>query len=173
METNPYPLRTMNHKHHAVLMWIVANPTRYLYECARDLGYTNEWVRRLASTDLFQDELAKARESVMSEATERLRERVMNVAGEATESMQEKLEERKVDLTDPDKTVRVASERFVIDAANTTLRALGYINGNAPTQGAVTNIQINLDPEKVEAAREKLRVSAEGGETASDIGASL
>jgi len=169
METNPYPLRTMNHKHHAVLMWIVANPTRYLYECAHALGYTNEWVRRLASTDLFQEELAKARESIMTEAKERLHGKVMNIAGESMDSIQERLEEKKADLLDPSKTVRVASERFQVDTATMALRALGYINGNAPTQGPVTNIQINLDPAKVAAARERLRVSTEGGETASEV----
>jgi len=140
---------------------------RYLHECAKALGYTAEWVRHLASTDLFQEELSKARESIMGEAKARLKEKVMNVAGESMDSIQERLEETRVDLTNPEKTVRAASERFQVDSATMALKALGYIsNGTSPSPGSTTNIQINLDPEKVQAAREKLK---EAGALPQDI----
>ena len=47
-------IQKLNHRHDAIVEWLVMNPHRTQGECAKELNYTEPWLSQLIATDMFK-----------------------------------------------------------------------------------------------------------------------
>ncbi len=66
MPKRPYP--TWQRRHAAVLVWLLQNPHRKLYECAAETGYSPTHISRIIRSPEFRRRYTAAREATFREA---------------------------------------------------------------------------------------------------------
>jgi hypothetical protein len=133
-------LRRINHRHNAVINWLLSHPDRTLRDCAEFFGYSPEWVRRLVRTDVFQRVYRERAEAAGVAAVHCVRDKIVGLADAVLDESLRRVEAGQ------------ASDRFLGDALRTTLASLGYVT---PSPSQTTNIQINVDPQRIVEARER------------------
>lgn len=122
----------VSHKHEAILNWMLLNPEQPLYRCAQEFGVTQAWLSVVINSDLFQQRLAERQDGVFEGTVLTLRQKLAGVAECAVERLGEKVSQS----NDP---------AFLLQAADKTLKALGYGGGgNATSQGNVSATQNNF-----------------------------
>lgn len=154
----PYPLLKMNHRHDALLEWLIANPHRNLKECAKDLGYCPQTIYLVVNSDLFQAMYAERCKERGAIASHLFDSRIRGVASLALEKTEERLRSTKLNPITLE-TESDVSDRFLGDATKTALMSLGYLNGNretAPSQ----HLHIHVNEEDLAEARERSRTGA-------------
>lgn len=134
-------IQRLNHRHEAIVNWLVANPHRSLTECAECLGYTLPWLSQVVHSDMFQAKYQERCREVGEIAVHTVKNRLTAVALLALQKTQERLESG------------ASSERFILDATKNSLASLGY------TQETITPQQIHqhlhVDASVLEAARSR------------------
>ena len=153
----PVALKKLNHRHEAIVNWLIAHPDRSLRDCAAFFGYTKEWVYRLVNSDLFQSVYRERAEAAGTVAVHAVKEKLLGLTGLAIEDAQERF------LTGS------ASERFTSDTLKTTLSALGY-GSQAQAQSQSQSVNVVIDPQLVIEARERAASLKEGRTEAKDVG---
>ena len=73
MPIRPYP--SWQRRHEAVLLWLIQNPSRKLYECATDTGYSPSQVSRITRSREFQQRYRAARNWISEEVSRQSIER--------------------------------------------------------------------------------------------------
>ena len=143
VNSSAYEPQKLNHRHEGVALWLVANPSGTLTECAGELGYTVAWVSRLVASDMFQayyKELCRERNEPVVHS---IGEKMSHVAHLALDRMQERL-----------LPGGGASDGLVLNAADKLLTKLGYAGEPvAPTRHEHLHLHGQLTPEDLEAAR--------------------
>lgn len=142
-------LKKLNHRHEAIVNWLISHPDRSLRDCAEFFGYTKEWVYRLVNSDLFQSVYRERAEAAGVVAVHAVKERLIGLTGLAIDAAEERF------LTGS------ASERFTSDTLKTTLAALGY-GGQSQSQAQAQSVNIVIDPQLVIEARERAASLKEG-----------
>ncbi len=74
-------LQKINHRHEAIVNWLLAHPDRTLADCAEYFGYTPQWVRRLVNTDLFQAVYRARAEAAGVAAVHAVKDKLVHLAG--------------------------------------------------------------------------------------------
>lgn len=147
-----YPLLKMNHRHTAIMEWLVANPHRNKKQCAIDLGYTPMMIYNIVNSDLFQARYKERCAELHVIAAHLFENRIAGVAELALERTEERLQETVVNGAG--ELVHTVSDRFLGDTVKNTLAALGYLNGNRETAPTIVN-QIIISQESLDEARAK------------------
>lgn len=131
-------LKRLNHRHRAIIDWILANPERSLGDCARALGYSQAWLSTVIGTDLFRDEFARRRAGLEEQEDREIVGKLRRVAKSTLDLMATRLESGAND-GDP------VSDQLLIQGSREALRALGY-GGPARAQ---THININHGQQQI------------------------
>lgn len=136
----PYELQKVSHTHHAIMDYMIANPTKKMSEIAAAFHYTPAWLSTLVHSDVFQRELSKRRAAWQNVHDARLSGRILKVAELALDRM--------VDALEPGEGEQPVSASTANEIGKTALSALGFI-GQKKDSGAqvavVNNIQISAD----------------------------
>ena len=146
-----YPLKKMNHRHHAILTWLIVNPDRSLKECALALNYSPEWIRILVATEMFQVRYKERCEAINAAALHHFDNRIRGVAALAMDKTEERLSSTRVDPATGEEVSDV-SDRFLGDATKNALIALGYLRGNKEPETAA-HLHIHVDADDLKEAR--------------------
>jgi hypothetical protein len=136
----------LSNRHTAIINFIVGNPQVKLGTVAMEFGMTQAWLSCVIHSSAFKSALAAAQVQVFEEVTLPLREKLEGVSHRAVEKLGVCVDNSQ----DP---------KFILDAADKTLKALGF----APTRGpeVVAPIQQNnfftVDKGTLEKAREGMQ----------------
>lgn len=125
-------IASLNHRHEAIALWLLANPDRPLKECAAQLGYSQSWLSIIINSQAFRDYYGKMREEMDGPEIISLREKLTGLAHMTVERLAEKAQH----VEDPSKLLEIADK---------ALHRLGYApsRGPEPAQASVTNQQNN------------------------------
>ena len=140
---NRLDLTKLNHRHEQIVNWLIMNPDKSQGECARAFGYTEPWLSRLISSDLFQAKL-RARQGQLGDACVHL--------------MENKL--RHLANLSLDQSIRLVesgkcSERFLGETRDSVLARIGF--GTQQTTPEHKHVHLHVDGETLIRAREKAR----------------
>ena len=155
--SSPQPVKNLNYRHEAILVWMIANPHRKLGDCARELGYTQPWLSTIIWSDLFQAEYRKRCNEMGEVAVHTTVGRLSRI----TEKVLDRIDER----LDAQGDERV-SDQFLLGTMNSTLEKLGYLpegqKKSGPLVGNAQNVLI-VSKDDLAAARQRMleRVTAE------------
>lgn len=131
-------MKKLNHRHEAMINWLIANPHRGLGEMARDLGYSQAWVSTVVNSDMFQAAYRRRCEELGEVVTHSISAKLQRAGALWLDRVNRKLEEEEV------------SERFLAESGRTILKALG-----GPTEVQQhQHIHLMVDAERLERARE-------------------
>lgn len=135
-------VRSMNHRHEAILTWLLLNPHRTLEECARELGYTRSWLSLVIHSDMFQAVYRAECERRNEVAVHTITAKLSQLTVRAIEKAHERIE------------AGTASERFLAETQKNSLAALGF--GSRPSAGeAQKHLHVHVDAQTLMAARER------------------
>ena len=138
-------LQTLNHRHEAIALWLIANPDKQQNDCAREFGYTVPWLSRIINSDLFQalyTDMCKERKEV---AVHTLGNKIIHAASLGLDKTIEKLE-----------GPEAVTERFVMETTNSLLDRLGF-TGKADG-GEEKHLHLHLTAGDLKAAGERARI---------------
>ena len=152
-----YPLLKMNHRHDALVEWLIANPHRNKREAARDLDYSPQMIYMIVGSDLFQAHYKERCEERGEVATHLFDARIRGIAELALEKTEDKLNSQRFDTT-TGKMVDHVDARFLQDTTKTALQALGYLSSNREPDVS-QHLHIHVGSEELEEARERSRAS--------------
>lgn len=149
-----YPtIRKLSWWHESIIDWMLLQPEGRLGDCAREFNVTQSWLSIIVNSDLFRARLAQRRAELAGEIGATVIDRLSGIAGQALESIAEKIEKEKTKI--PIGELR--------ETAEMSLNALGYGGRAAPTQHASGNVYnfngpTHVSRDVLEAARGKMRL---------------
>lgn len=138
-------VQRLNHRHDAIITWLIENPQRKLGECAKELGYTQTWLSIVVHSDLFQLEyqrLARERGEIAVHSSAARLGRIADLGMAAIE--------RRLEL-DGEKPV---GDSLLLGATNSALEKLGFLPASAKTQTIVNNGTLIVNQADLAQARE-------------------
>ena len=138
-------IQKVNHRHGAIIDWLLCNPDKTLLECAAEFGYTKEWIYRLVNTDLFQAAYHRRAEELRSPVVHSIQAKIMRLANSGLDRAIEKIESG------------ASSEGFHTSAMKMALEGLGYLGASGPTTHE--HRHIHIDAQALVAARQRAMVS--------------
>lgn len=129
----------LNHRHTALVNWLMLNPDKTLVEAASALNYTPEYVRMVVGSDMFQAVYRERCLELESAVTHTVIGQLKGTAFLAVEKLNDRLQ-------------KPHSEKFLVDASNTVFKALGF---GAPGVGVQLHQHqhLHLTPEDMAEAR--------------------
>jgi hypothetical protein len=140
----------INHRHEAIILWLLTYPDRTLGDCAAYFGYTQPWLSRIIHTDMFQAAYRAKAEELGTATIHTIKDKLTNLAAITLEKATERIESG------------VASERFLGETMRGTLSALGYGSAPAQVDARSQNLHVHLDAETIIAARERAAQARSG-----------
>lgn len=141
-------LNKLSHRHQQIVNWLVLNPDRSLTDCARFFGYTLPWLSLVVHSDMFQAVYQARCQEVGQLAVHSIANEMGALTHEVIEKSREKIQAGQ------------ASERFLGQVLDTSLRALGY--GVQPAGGNGTPISVVVDARTIIDARDQAAQIREG-----------
>lgn len=154
-------IASMNHRHEAIALWMLANPDKPLKECAIALGYTQSWLSIIINSQAFRDYYGKMREECDGPEIISLREKLTGVANMAIERLGERAQCEQ-------------DTKLLLDIADKALHRLGYApqRGPEPAPSSTTVNQQNnfytADPSLLAQARAAMLTKNDSKETILD-----
>lgn len=122
---------SLSHRHTAIMDFMLANPEIKLSEVASHFGMTQAWLSTVIHSDCFQSELKDKQGALFDETVLNLRDKITGAAHRALDRLGEKLDT----VDDP---------KFILDASEKTLKALGYGTSTSISQSkTINNVQNN------------------------------
>lgn len=125
-----YQLKTLNHRHLAIIDWILANPDRTLGDCSRALGFSQSWMSQVIASDLFRDEFERRRQGLEEQEHREIIGKLRTVAKGTLDAISTRIQNGED-----------CSDQLLIQGGQAALRALGYSGNAGPRQ---TNIYGNV-----------------------------
>lgn len=151
--SSSYPqLRKLSWWHESIIDWMLLNPQGRLADAARHFDVTQSWLSIIVNSDLFKARLSIRRAEMAGEVGTTVIDRLSGIAGQALESIAEKIEREKSKL--PLGELR--------ETATMALDALGYGAKSAPRgdSGNVYNFNgpTHVSRDVLASARDKMRL---------------
>ncbi len=149
-----YPtLRKLSWWHESIIDWMLLRPEGRLGDCAREFDVTQSWLSIIVNSDLFRARLAIRRAELAGEIGATVIDRLSGIAGQALESIAEKIEKERTKL--PIGELR--------ETASMALNALGYGAKSGPPpmhSGNVYNFHgpTHVSRDVLESARQSMRL---------------
>lgn len=140
-------IQSVNQWHHRIIELMIHEPTFNQAARADALGVSQAWLCQVEGSDLFQDELARAREAHRELLSYDTIDRVKAVADLSLETIAEKIERERADL----------GLTELKDTAVDMMRVLGY-GGQGSGANHQVNVAVAVDAGLLERARERMRL---------------
>lgn len=145
-------LRKLSWWHESIIDWMLLHPEGKLAHCAKEFSVSASWLSIIVNSDLFRARLAVRRAELAGEIGATVVDRLSGIAGQALESIAERIEREKDKL--PIGELR--------ETASMALDALGYSgkknSGAAPANVYNFNGPTAVSPSVLEAARRNMRI---------------
>jgi len=151
-EGNVVQLTRLTHRHHAIMDYMLANPTRKMSEVAAEFKVTGAWLSTVRNSDLFKARLAERRRLMDEDQAHRIGQKMFELAEDSIEAMSDI-------IADTDQDGKLKHE-----IAKTALENIGFLGKGAGQQSAEQKPP-GLDHIEVSVLVEA-RQSAMGGSTA-------
>jgi len=148
-------IKSLSHRHEAIMEWLIANPAEKLGTCATTFGVSQAWLSIIIHSDAFQMRYNELIEGHIDDRVMPLRDMLTGVAHKAVEKLGSAVEAS----MDPE---------FILTTADKTLHRLGFAPNRSvsPGDSGTNNTQINnyfsVSKEDLEAARGRRRELYEG-----------
>jgi hypothetical protein len=141
-------LQKLNHRHEAIINWLLANPEKNLGDCAKAFGYTQPWLSQVIHSDMFQALYRQRATELGGLVVHDIRTKLNGLAVAAVAHSQLLIESGN------------ASQDFVLETTKNVLDRLGYApparGAGVPQSGSGgTQITINVTAEELVAARSR------------------
>jgi hypothetical protein len=139
-------LKSLNHRHRALLSWLLANPHRQLREAAIELNLGRQYVSTVLHNDLFQAAYLEACKEQNTEAVfvgAKITEKLHALAHRSIDEIDRRLEENELE------------SRELLTAAKLSLTALGYINPKGYSTDMHVHSHLQVDVNIINEARER------------------
>lgn len=146
----PLPqIKKLNHRHHAIVNWLVANPHQNLLACAAAFNYTPAAIYYIVNSGMFQALYKRRCEELGLGTVHDMRTRVAALAAATIDKSLEKVQSGG------------ASEKFLLETTKNLLPALGF--GQAPEVHEHQHLHVDgLDMQLVIEARERAALRKSG-----------
>lgn len=143
-------IQTVNHRHEAIINWLLANPDRKLLDCAEYFGFTQAWLSTIIHSDMFQAAYRKRASELGVAVVHSMKEKIIRLAEVSVDKATSRIEHGQ------------ASEKFLGDTLKTSLAALGYGQASNGVASAQSNVHVHIDAASVIRAREEAAAKREG-----------
>lgn len=152
-QSTTHTIRKLSWWHESIIDWMLLHPEGRLGDCAREFDCTQTWLSVIVNSDLFRARLAMRRAELAGEIGATVIDRLSGIAGQALESIAEKIERERTKL--PMGELR--------ETATMALNALGYGARSSPAQHASNNVYnfngpTHVSRDVLDAARSKMRL---------------
>lgn len=146
----PPTLERLNHRHDAIILWLLSHPDRPQADCAEYFGYTQAWLSRIIHTDMFQAAYRAKAEELGVPTALAMKEKLLGLADVVVEATTQRIANG------------AASERFIENTMKNTLSALGYGTPSSVVDARSQQVHLHLDAEKLVEARERAALARAG-----------
>ena len=154
-------IKRVNHRHDAIILWLLSNPDRTLGDCAEYFGYTQAWLSRIIHSDMFQAAYRAKAEELGEATVHTIKDKLTRLAAVTLDKSIERVEHGEV------------TERFLGETMKTTLAAMGY-GAQAPTVDARSqSVHVHIDAERIVEARERAAAARAGSTALKESGSPL
>src|SRR5512138_1039549 len=142
-------IKTLRYTHEAIADFLIANPMASQGEVARFFEYSEPWLSQIIHSDAFQAYYRRLAQERGVIAVHSLPDKISGLAALAIEKATERL------------AGGVASESFINDTMETTLKALGYLGSGSSGSGGngagapQQHMHVHVDAEALAEARER------------------
>jgi hypothetical protein len=139
----PPTLERLNHRHDAIILWLLTYPDRTLGDCAEYFGYTQAWLSRIIHTDMFQAAYKQKAQELCAAPIHELKSKMIFLAATALDKATERIEGG------------LASERFLSDTMKASLTSLGYGAPVVQNDNRSQQVHVHVSAEQLAEARER------------------
>jgi hypothetical protein len=141
-------IKKVGYTHEAMINWMITNPDQFQKSAALYFGVTEGWLSKIVNSDAFRLQLSRRQEAVFSVIAAGIPEKLREATGVSLDKLTDKL--------------RATSDgEFILDAADTLLKASGFAPASqrvAPqTHVGDINQTIVVGAQDLNEAREILR----------------
>lgn len=140
-------IKQLRYTHEAIADFLIANPMASQGDVARFFEYSEPWLSQIIHSDAFQAYYRRLAQERGVIAVHSLPDKISGLAALALEKATDRL------------ASGTASESFINDTMETTLKALGYLgSGNGSNNGAGApqqHMHVHVDAEALAEARER------------------
>ena len=138
-------IQKIRYTHEAIADFLIANPMASQGECAQFFGYSEPWLSQIIHSDAFQVYYRKLAEERGQLAIHSIPDKIIGLAALAMDKASERL-------------TTGASETFIGDTMEKTLKALGYMGNGSGGNGVPMpqqHMHVHVDAETLANARER------------------
>lgn len=123
-------IQKVGYTHEALINWMIENPDQYQRAAALYFGVTEGWLSKIVNSDAFRLQLAKRQEAVFSVIAAGIPEKLREATGLSLDKLTDKL--------------RATSDGgFILDAADTLLKASGFAPASQRVAPQINSGNIN------------------------------
>jgi hypothetical protein len=154
-DTPPAPkptIKTCNFSHDQIALWMIANPSGKLGDCAREFDYSQSWLSIIIHSDAFQARYEELRKQADASVIHDIPAKMRGVASLALDALADQIETAAADNT-------VAPRDFLLRTSDSLLTKLGYgAQKNITVHAPGENVKVTVvDSATLERARAKLQ----------------
>ena len=135
-----YQLKSLNHRHEAVLTWLLCNPNKTLKECADALGYTPQSIYNIVGSDLFQQQYRRACAAFDVPMVVDVRQKLLGLGQAVIDSLTEDVVHNRIEA------------KPKVEVARLVLEALGYVGNDS--HEPQRHLHLHVEAQKLLEARE-------------------
>lgn len=124
-------LKSLRPKHHAIMDYLIANPSAKYGDVAAIFGVTPAWFSTVINSDLFQTQLCERRRLMDQALTANISDRLGRLAEKSLDSLEDAIDDEEVSINTK------------LDVAKTALSALGFLGPKGGGISAAPTVNIN------------------------------
>lgn len=133
-------LKSLRPKHHAIMDYIIANPSVPYGEVATIFSVTPAWLSTVINSDLFQTQLYERRRLMDQAITASITDKLGKLAEKTLDHLNDAIDDEEVSITTK------------LDVAKTALQAMGFLGPKGGGINAGPTVQINTTNQTISVA---------------------
>lgn len=131
-------LKSLRPKHHAIMDYLIANPSVPYGEVAQLFMVTPAWLSTVINSDLFQTQLYERRRLMDQALTASITDKLGRLAEKSLDALEDAIDDEEVSITTK------------LDVAKTALQAMGFLGPKGGgINGPATQVQINTSNQTI------------------------
>jgi hypothetical protein len=130
-------LKSLRPKHHAIMDYLIANPSVPYGEVAQLFNVTPAWLSTVINSDLFQAQLYDRRRLMDQALNASITDKLGRLAEKSLDHLEAAIDDEEVSITTK------------LDVAKTALQAMGFLGPKGGGIGSTPSVQINTSNQTI------------------------
>lgn len=130
-------LKSLRPKHHAIMDYLIANPSVPYGEVAKLFSVTPAWLSTVINSDLFQTQLYERRRLMDQALTASITDKLGRLAEKSLDSLEDAIDDEEVSISTK------------LDIAKTALQSMGFLGPKGGGINSAPSVQINTSNQTI------------------------